>query len=84
MRGVVVHHEHRNGLIAIRDNKGEFTVAELIGGQVVERGDVVSGNVEHHGSQTLINETRNEKINVFIQGIGVTENQVIRMLQNTH
>ncbi len=31
MRGVVVHHEHRIGYIVIRDQIGEFTVAELLG-----------------------------------------------------
>jgi len=31
-----------------------------------------------------MNETKNEQINVLIQGIGMTETQVIQMLQNTH
>ncbi|HIH8976805.1 TPA: hypothetical protein ACYUTM_001889 [Serratia marcescens] len=83
MRGVVVHHERRIGFIAIRDSRGEFVLAELLGGYVVEKGDVVSGNADHHGSQTLLNETRGERINVFIQGIGMTEKQTIRMIQNT-
>jgi hypothetical protein len=84
MRGVVVYHEHHHGLIAIHDDRDEFAVVELVGGQVVERGDVISGDIENHGSQTLMNETKNEQINVLIQGIGMTETQVIQMLQNTH
>lgn len=35
MRGVVVHNEHRIGYIVIRDQFGEFTVAELSGGYEV-------------------------------------------------
>jgi hypothetical protein len=38
MRGVIVHVEHRIGWIAIRDDRGEITIAEILGGYDVEKG----------------------------------------------
>jgi hypothetical protein len=35
MRGVIVHVEHRIGWIAIRDDRGEITIAEILGGHDV-------------------------------------------------
>lgn len=83
MRGVVVHHEHRIGYIVIRDPIGEFTVAELLGGYDVERGHVISGDLHSLGSETFINETEEEEIEVFVQSYGMSEQQTIHLIQNT-
>ena len=83
MRGVVVHHEHRIGFIVIRDSIGEFTVAELLGGYDVEKGHVISGELHTLGSETFVNETEYEELDVIVQGHGMTEQQSIRMIQNT-
>lgn len=83
MRGVVVHHAHRIGYIVIRDAVGEFTVAELIGGYDVEKGHVISGNLHSHGGETFINETMNEKIDVTVQGHGMSEQQSIHLIRST-
>lgn len=83
MRGVVVHHEHRMGYIVIRDPMGEFTVAELMGGYDVEKGHVISGNLHNHAGETFINESKDEEIEVFVQGYGMTEQQSILMIQRT-
>ncbi|CDH24364.1 hypothetical protein [Xenorhabdus bovienii] len=83
MRGVVVHHEHRIKFITIRNSRGEFILAELLGGYLVENGDVISGSIEYLGSQALLNETKNQQIHVFVQDIGLTEKQAIRRIQGT-
>ncbi len=83
MRGVVVHHEHRIGFIVIRDPFGEFTIAELVGGYEVEKGHVISGELHALGCETFINETEDEELDVIVQGHGMTEQQSIRMIQNT-
>ncbi|KAB8307614.1 MULTISPECIES: hypothetical protein [Rahnella] len=82
MRGVVVHHEHRIGFIVIRDSIGEFTVAELLGGYDVEKGQIISGALHVLGNETFINETEDEELDVIVQGHGMTEQQSIRMIQN--
>ncbi|MGV2879417.1 hypothetical protein D9O29_01575 [Pantoea vagans] len=83
MRGVVVHHEHRIGYIVIRDPMGEYTVAELMGGYDVEKGHVISGDLHSHAGETFINESKDEEIEVFVQGYGMTEQQSILMIQKT-
>ena len=82
MRGVVVHHEHRIGYIVIRDQIGEFTVAELLGGYDVERGHVITGNLHSLGSETFYNETESEELDVIVQNNGMSEQQSIQMLRN--
>lgn len=84
MRGVVVHHEHRIGYIVIRDQIGEFTVAELLGGYDVERGHVITGNLHSLGSETFYNETESEELDVIVQNHGMSEQQSIQMIRNTH
>ncbi|EPH9698194.1 hypothetical protein [Enterobacter hormaechei] len=81
MRGVVVHHEHRIGYIVIRDQIGEFTVAELLGGYDVEKGHVISGELHSLGGETFTNETEEEEIEVFVQGYGMSEQQSILMIR---
>ncbi|VAM36520.1 Uncharacterised protein [Enterobacter cloacae] len=83
MRGVVVHHEHRIGYIVIRDQIGEFTVAELLGGYDVEKGHVITGNLHSLGSETFYNETESEELDVIVQNHGLSEHQSIQMIRNT-
>lgn len=82
MRGVVVHHEQRIGYIVIRDQIGEFTVAELLGGYDVEKGHVISGELHSLGGETFVNETEEEEIEVFVQGYGMSEHQSILMIRS--
>ncbi|CAI8701731.1 hypothetical protein [Kosakonia sp. YIM B13611] len=84
MKGTVVHHEHRIGFIVIRDEKGEFAVAELLGSYDVERGDVVSGELQTSGGGTLFNETQDESMDVFMKGHGLSEQDAISYILRTH
>ncbi|WP_312685759.1 hypothetical protein [Kosakonia sp.] len=84
MKGTVVHHEHRIGFIVIRDEKGEFAIAELLGKYDVEMGDVLSGNLQSSGGETLFNQTQDESMEVFIKGYGLSEQDAISMLLRTH
>jgi len=84
MKGNVVHHEHRIGFIVIRDENGEFAVAELLGSYDVERGDVVSGELQTSGGGTLFNETQDESMDVFMKGYGLSEQDAISYILRTH
>jgi hypothetical protein len=44
-----------------------FTILECLGAHSTERGDVIVGDLESLGSETLINPTRGERISVFIE-----------------
>ncbi len=80
MRGVVVHHEHRIGLIVIRDPEERFIVAKLLDIYEVERGDTVTGDFHTVGNTTLSNETSNQDIQVEIQSTDMTEEAAIDMI----
>ncbi|KIS45242.1 MULTISPECIES: hypothetical protein [Kosakonia] len=84
MKGTVVHHEHRIGFLVIRDDKGEFALAELLGNYDVEMGDIVSGNLHTNGKETLFNQTQNEAMEVSVKGYGLSEQDAISMLLRTH
>lgn len=83
MHGVVVHYERRIGYIVIRDVIGEFTVAELLGGYDIAEGHIVSGELHCLGGETLMDETEEQAIEVFVQGYGMSEQQSILMLRGT-
>lgn len=53
-------------LCAVQVSSG-ITVFEIIGGHVTEIGDIISGNLESVGRESLYNETKHEKIDVFIE-----------------
>ncbi|MEI9698927.1 hypothetical protein V5094_13710 [Moellerella wisconsensis] len=82
-KGLVVHHEYRIGFIVIQDSDGEYTVAELQGGYDVEKGHIIRGNLDTEGDEIFYNETTGESISVIVQGTGMSEQQSIRMIQNT-
>ncbi len=84
MKGTVVHHEHRNGFIVIRDEKGAFAIAELQGDQDVEMGDVVSGDLQTSGGATLFNHTQDESMDVLIKGVGLSEQDAISQILSAH
>lgn len=82
MKGTVVHHEHRTGFIIIRDEAGEFVIAQLTEKYDVERGDIVSGDLLASGNGTFLNQTQNESMAVYVKGVGLTEQQAITMMLN--
>lgn len=84
MKGTVVHHEHRIGCIVIRDEMGEFALAELDGKYDIERGDILCGNLHTHGSEIFLNETQNESMALVVKGYGLSEQDAITMLMAGH
>ncbi|EEU5471254.1 hypothetical protein IT006_003301 [Escherichia coli] len=81
MRGKIVHVEHRIGWIAIRDDRGAITIAEIIGGYDVEKGHIISGNLHSLGSEVFHNLTTSEEMDVMVEYIGLTDNQAIAAIQ---
>jgi hypothetical protein len=66
MRGIVQQVSARNGFAAIVTAAGEYTIAELLGDEV-EPGDVVDGNLESLGGETLVRVATKERLSVFIR-----------------
>lgn len=47
----------------------------------VEIGDVISGNLDSHEGETLINLSKNEKMDVYIQGINCTSLNAQKLME---
>lgn len=81
MDGVVVLHEHRIGFIVLRDEAGDFAVAELLTSDDIERGDVINGEFAVPGSGKFLNKANNEELELSIHGSGMSESEAIRLIQ---
>lgn len=82
MVGKVYIINHQMEWIAILTESGSFSIAEVLG-KPPELGDIVLGDLESLGGETLYNRTTNEKIDVFIQDIYVDRLEAMRQL-NIH
>jgi len=71
MRARVVDVNLRRGFIAVATSGG-ITVMEFLGGYEVEMEDVISGDLESLGGEVVVNETRGEKMEVYIQDVDCT------------
>lgn len=69
MKGTVIGVNPRIGFIAIRTEEGDLTVAELLGGYEVEPEDEISGDLNALGGETFYNNTQNEEMDVYVQGV---------------
>jgi hypothetical protein len=56
------------GLVYVKQENGERTWFEALGGYVIEIGDVISGNLKNLAGEDLYNITRDQTISVFIEG----------------
>ena len=68
MKGTVIAVNQQKGFIAVQLDGG-ITVIELLGGYEVSVGDIICGNLEDHGGETLRNVTENEDMDAYIQGV---------------
>lgn len=81
MKGTVAHIAHAIGWIAIRDEIGEITIAELLGGYDIEIGNRITGDLHSLGGETFYNQSEDEEIDVFVQYINLSEQQAIQIFQ---
>ena len=79
MNGQITFINQRRGMAAVLTSNGGFTVIELLGGYDVQIGDVVSGDLESHGGETIYNNTQMESMDVYIQGIHCTKQNAINL-----
>ncbi len=53
-------------MMAVLTKEGSHTIVEVLD-ELRELGDIISGDLETLGGETLLNETTGEKIDVFAQ-----------------
>lgn len=69
MKGIVVWIDPKNDeLIKVKTEEGNIALIELLGHQV-EIGDVIKGNLEDLGGETLYNLTQLEELDVCIENL---------------
>lgn len=59
------------GMAAAETSAGSITVFELLGCELVKSGDILSGYLEELDNQEIYNETRDERLRVFIHERGM-------------
>jgi len=69
MKGVIELIGPRVIMIGVRTENDGFSVLELIGGYSPEIGDIIIGDLECLGGETVYNQTQDESWSVFIQDI---------------
>lgn len=80
-KGKVIIVNKKKGFIAVKIKDGEISVIELLGGHEVGMDDIISGNLEFIGSGKLVNESRNEKMSVFIQDVSCTKSDAKNLME---
>lgn len=80
MKGIVRQINEQRGLCAIEIESNNFTIFEdFDGGLAVD--DIVEGNLEDLGGETLYNKTQNASVDGFIENIGCTKGQLRQQLR---
>jgi len=80
MKGTIELISPRQAMVAARTEHDEFSVLELLGGYSPEIGDVLSGNLEDLGRETVRNLTQKESWDVVIQDIHGSRQNASRMI----
>ena len=80
MKGIVKYINPNKRLCAIEVESNNFTIFEDFDGSL-SVGDIVTGNLEDLGGETLYNKTQDIEVEGFIENIGCGENQLQNQLK---
>lgn len=81
MKGVIKHINASRGMVAVLTEDGSYSVFELLGGDSVELGDVVSWKDDTAlGGEQITNHTQNEQFEVYFQNHYVHPSQLRQQL----
>lgn len=81
MKGVVTMINPRKQFLAVKTPSDEYSVVEVLETHIPELGDELSGELEYLGSETLMNLTKGEALEVSIQEIYCDKASALRLLQ---
>jgi hypothetical protein len=82
MQGIVRGINPTTGMAALQTEDGEFTVFECLGGSV-DREDLIVGNLNSLGSNEWVNETRRQRLSVYVQDIHASVEVARQMMSRT-
>jgi len=78
MRGTIKLINNKKGFIAVLTEEEEYSIIELQRDYSPEVDDVVSGDLEGLGGETIRNETQKQDWSVFIQDIHASRMMAIK------
>ena len=76
MRGIVIADPQ---FPIVRLENGLYSLVELLGGYDVEIGDEFEGQLDNEGSCEIMNVTQDEEMDVVIQYVAPTIQQILRI-----
>ena len=80
MRGTIKLINNPKGLFAVETEEGQYSIVELLGEYSPEVDDILSGNLEGMGGETLRNVTQKQDWSVFIQDIHASREMAIKSI----
>lgn len=81
MKGSVTMINPQKQFLAVKLDSGEYSVVEVLEAELPELGDILSGSLESLGGETLLNVTKGEQIEVFLQDIHTDKRRAMQLLQ---
>lgn len=81
MKGTVTMINPRKQFMAVKMPSNEYSIIEVLEMEMPELGDVISGELESLGEETLFNVTKGESIEVYIQDIYANKKIAMKLLQ---
>lgn len=81
MKGIVRFINSMNGLCAIETESNNFTIFEDFD-EGLSIGDLVSGNLESLGGETIFNETTRIYVDGFVENYGCSSSQIENQLRS--
>ncbi len=80
MDGKVIMANISNGYIALESTTG-ITVIEMLGDDLVQVGDMYTGNFDKIGNKTIRNKSQSKLTDVCIKGINCTLEQAEKLMK---
>jgi len=80
MKGIVVLANHRRGMYAVQIESSDITVFEILGSPEPELGDVLTGSLDDSCADSFYNQTRGEKLDIIVQGLGCSRQSALTIL----
>ena len=82
MKGIVKYFNPLNGFFAVEMLPGEFSVIETSNLSYFKQGDVVEGNLNSLGSESITNQSNGNTISVFIQDCSCSLSRVQQLFHS--
>jgi hypothetical protein len=82
VKGKVVVIDAESHRAAVQTMYGDYTVFELMNGDLLDQGDVLDGFLETLGPETVTNSSKKSRIKVMIKAAGTSREKAVQMVED--